>query len=554
MHDWGVHPTVQPVIPKVHCFTGLCISTLPFFPPPPIFQNSPDFTKTKKKKTNTMCPTPTAPILNTQKELRNFGLKAVIEGNKLKHRRHPCHPSLVQLHYTGNSTRKEVQQECRGLILNEADNWAVVAYPYKKFFNHRERPAASIDWNTAKVYPKLDGSMMTMYHFAGEWHIASSSMPDASGHVGGGFKTFRNLFWAVFKKIGYSLPPAEYHGHSFVFEMMTAQNKIICEVQENIVLHGARRLGDHAEEDHRDLAEKLGWQATQHIEDISSLAECLAAAGRLDPLREEGFVIADASFNRIKIKSPAYVAIANTATRARHTGDILAMVTLKDESAEYTAYFPEHTDTLKTMDSALKTMKTLYTPLLALLCDDTVPIPLPRNDIKRLRTVFAKTLLCVEEVQCYADTLYPLEFLVNGAKKEKEKEQKAATLREVLAKMKHAEVFDLMAFFEPGLVEAVSNEAEKKKKETITTSLEGKQDAKQTDEKVEILLKEEKEKEEKNHDNNTKEEAQKEIPEKVVIMPTPCQEKVPRAQRRRGQRKTCAGKHSAGGMYAALGK
>lgn len=59
-----------------------------------------------------------------------------------------------------------MQRECRGLVLDEAKDWAVVAMPYTRFFNYGERWASSIDWATAKVFEKMDGSLMTMVRYA----------------------------------------------------------------------------------------------------------------------------------------------------------------------------------------------------------------------------------------------------------------------------------------------------------------------------------------------------------------------------------------------------
>lgn len=60
-----------------------------------------------------------------------------------------------------------------------------MAFPYKKFFNYGENGSASIDWKTARVYEKIDGSLLTLYFAMGEWHVASSSLPDASGKISG---------------------------------------------------------------------------------------------------------------------------------------------------------------------------------------------------------------------------------------------------------------------------------------------------------------------------------------------------------------------------------
>ena len=37
-----------------------------------------------------------------------------------------------------------------------------------------------IDWGTARVYEKLDGSLMTLYRYGGAWQVASSGLPDGS--------------------------------------------------------------------------------------------------------------------------------------------------------------------------------------------------------------------------------------------------------------------------------------------------------------------------------------------------------------------------------------
>lgn len=59
--------------------------------------------------------------------------------------------------------KEPIVQECRGLILDEAEGWRVVCMPYKKFFNFGEDCCADIDWSTAKVQEKLDGSLISLY-------------------------------------------------------------------------------------------------------------------------------------------------------------------------------------------------------------------------------------------------------------------------------------------------------------------------------------------------------------------------------------------------------
>ena len=128
----------------------------------------------------------------------------------------------MQLSYsqTESNFSSDVVQECRGLIL-ERGSWNVVAMPFKKFFNYGEQHADRLDWGTAKVYEKLDGSLLTLYFHSGEWHVATSKLPAADGKLpsGGvaGCGTFAELFWSVWRRKGYRTP--ESRTTCYMFEL-----------------------------------------------------------------------------------------------------------------------------------------------------------------------------------------------------------------------------------------------------------------------------------------------------------------------------------------------
>ena len=54
---------------------------------------------------------------------------------------------------------KKICQEARGIIFDE-ETLKPVCVPYFKFFNYGEEQAAEIDWSTAQVQEKVDGSLM----------------------------------------------------------------------------------------------------------------------------------------------------------------------------------------------------------------------------------------------------------------------------------------------------------------------------------------------------------------------------------------------------------
>lgn len=274
-------------------------------------------------------------VLQVVEYLRNGGtLAALAEQKGISARRHGRYPNLVLLKYSQiNSPMAErIVQECRGLILDEADNWQPVSVPYFKFFNYGEGHAAPIDWPSARVLEKLDGSLMTVYHYRGAWRVSSSGLPDAEGPTGFGF-TFGELFWRTWAELGYPFPTDV--NACYMFEMMTPFNRVIVPHQKSrIVLHGVRRLDTLQE------LELNGWPwETVKTYSLGTMTDVLASCSAINPLECEGYVVVDQHFNRIKVKSPQYVALAHIkdSMSARNMLELIRA----NESDEFLNYFPE---------------------------------------------------------------------------------------------------------------------------------------------------------------------------------------------------------------------
>lgn len=66
-----------------------------------------------------------------------------------------------------------IVREARGIIFRE-DNWKCVRRAFDKFFNYGEPNAAEIDWNTAKVQTKYDGSLISAWFDDKKWHYSTN--------------------------------------------------------------------------------------------------------------------------------------------------------------------------------------------------------------------------------------------------------------------------------------------------------------------------------------------------------------------------------------------
>ena len=219
-------------------------------------------------------------------------------------KRHGDYPQLCLFKYNqiDSPMGNPLVQEARGLILDESDNWKVICYTFCKFFNHKEPHAAQIDWSTAVVEEKLDGGLMQLYRYDNKWHVATSGVPDASGVVNGYDKTFKDLFWETWKKQGLDIELL-HQDYCYALELTGPMNRVVVDYAESkLSFIGCRLLPDLRE------VTLLPWRAPQPRSfPVSSVEDCIKDAEALNPLQQEGFVVRDRDFNRIKIKSPAYI-------------------------------------------------------------------------------------------------------------------------------------------------------------------------------------------------------------------------------------------------------
>lgn len=267
-------------------------------------------------------------------------------------KRHPKYPNLVLFKYSQieSPMGEKIVQECRGIILDEANKWAVVSYPYNKFFNHGEGHAAPIDWATARVYEKADGSLMTLYWYDNQWHVASSGTPDAGGNLYGTNFTFAELFWKVWNELGYKLPDVIGQSFCYMFELCTPYNKQVVQHTKNrIIWHGTRWLDENA-----DMPADLelghymesppiennvyGWEVIKSYP-LGTLDDVLKSLEFIPATEGEGYVVCDAKFNRVKIKTPQYVALHHM--RDGMGSKRMLEVVRSNESEEFLTYFPE---------------------------------------------------------------------------------------------------------------------------------------------------------------------------------------------------------------------
>ena len=261
-------------------------------------------------------------------------------------KRHPKYTNLVMYKYDqiGSPFAQRIVRECRGIILDELNNYSVVNLSLYKFFNLHEGLAAAVDWSTASVQEKCDGSLITIYRYDGEWHAASSGTPDGGGDVNGFGITFSDYFWQTFKKYDQALPFPD--GHCFWFELSGPINRIVVQHAEaSLTLLGGRNL-ETLEELTLDEAHAY-WPNIPKVKTfpMTNIDEVVAAFVDMNPLQQEGFVVCDAGFQRIKVKCPAYVTLH--ALKGGMSRRAIVEIVRQGETSEIEAAFPEFAEMLE---------------------------------------------------------------------------------------------------------------------------------------------------------------------------------------------------------------
>jgi hypothetical protein len=207
----------------------------------------------------------------------------------------------------------------------------ILCHSFDKFFNRNEFPAVKIDWSTAVIREKIDGSLIRLWYnpyAGGNWPIDPA--------IGWTFAT-NNEFTVeaelphvdpVCKEEGWKIKPTTFKqlvdfalndnvsefadlpkNYTFFFECVSPYNRIIVPYKKTeLYLLGARDNITDQEYTPEEINEKYfcGKFKIPKILNVNDPRDIQKIANEYDS-KHEGFVVCDKYFNRVKIKGTAYV-------------------------------------------------------------------------------------------------------------------------------------------------------------------------------------------------------------------------------------------------------
>jgi RNA ligase len=275
-------------------------------------------------------------MLEVQKYLLENSLKKLTEDYAIKVKRHSRYPNLVNFCYSQieSPTYHPIVKECRGLILDESNSWQVVAYPFSRFYNYSQPGTEYIDWQTTVTYEKLDGSLIVLANYRG-WLISTKGSPDASGQVGDFNFTFNELAWDTFRKEGYLLSELN-KNYTYCFELTSPYNKVVVPYSDcQLTLIGVR---DNITFKELPIDKFPEFRLCKQYP-LNSWESILSSLEKLSGQHNEGYVVCDANFNRVKVKHPGWAALAHMKDGLTKRRILELIRTGEDE--EFLLYFEE---------------------------------------------------------------------------------------------------------------------------------------------------------------------------------------------------------------------
>ena len=251
---------------------------------------------------------------------------------------------LFKYNQIASDFNEEICKEARGLILDAQNNFRVVRYAFRKFFNLDESFAESIDWDSAVATEKIDGSIMSVWYARGKWHLSTNATIDAfkaelSGI--GPYKTFGELFESVLPLSTFK----NYNKHRcWTFELVSPYNKVVIDYPETKVYLLSVRNMDSLEELNLNVVEMLadanGITVPRRYV-LNNEANYRKLVEQM-PEGHEGIVVRDAMGRRVKIKTLLYFQMHKAKNNGVITLEHIVDLIRANDHYEFLSYFPEY--------------------------------------------------------------------------------------------------------------------------------------------------------------------------------------------------------------------
>ena len=269
------------------------------------------------------------------------------------------YPDLYVLNYDQIESPKThpIVQECRGLILDKDYN--IVSRSFDRFFNFGENNTGeNCNFSKCKIFEKLDGSLINVYYYNGNWNVSTRGTAFAESEVNWFGLSFKELVYKAlnistqeeFNSIfdGFGLKCRDFY--TFIFEVTSRENRVVTHYDGyTLWLLAIRDNSDGMYFDRESLkhhALKCGIEFPKEYY-FKSIDDCMKAIEELKDLKEGYVVYENIGLSGIdeyvpvfKLKSPTYLAVHRLKGEGLTPKRIIDLVNM-NEHEEYLTYFED---------------------------------------------------------------------------------------------------------------------------------------------------------------------------------------------------------------------
>ena len=271
---------------------------------------------------------------------------------------------LLKYNQLSSNFSLPIVRECRGAIFYlRADGlYDCVCRAFDKFMNYGQDGADTIDWNSAIVEEKVDGSLIKLFYHNDKWHVATNGAADAFKAEATAKKSYGDLFIEALRgqKSAQELVDLLDKDYTYMFELVSPETQLVVSYPETKLYYLGRRNIITMKEDKVELpyAKYFGILMPKQYS-LSSIDECLAYVKTMTK-NEEGFVVRDKYFRRIKIKSPEYLMAFGMNNNNKITEKRIINMMKNNTIDDFIAYCPQHKAKVDNMLSRIFTLCALY--------------------------------------------------------------------------------------------------------------------------------------------------------------------------------------------------
>lgn len=270
--------------------------------------------------------------------------------------------ALLKYSQIDSDFNEQICKECRGLII-DLHTLEPVALSFYKFFNVHEKFADMIYWKDCKVLEKVDGSKMLVWFnkYEDKWQISTSKVLNAYNVTVSDFgKTFGQLFDRALLNYNFPNSTTLYDNldkqFCYTFELVSPESRVVVPYKkDDLYLIGVRNIITFEELNPTTIELSKYFKIPKQY-NLPNLKSCLEATKYMG-FDEEGFVVVDKHWHRIKIKSPAYISAHYLKNNGVNSRSRVLSIIEAGERDEFLSLFPEYTQIFNEVGNAFTEIK-----------------------------------------------------------------------------------------------------------------------------------------------------------------------------------------------------